>query len=65
MLLIEKRLTKINDEDSKKQEAIALLDLKNRNLECNIKEREADLEVMGEQITALKQKLRCVLFSQV
>jgi len=55
---IERRLSQLKKVDLKKQEAIKLLDWKNEKLECNIKERE----VMGEEITALKHKLRCVLY---
>jgi len=61
MMIIEKRLGELETENAEKKDAIVMLDSTNRNLECNIKDKESAVNILSEEIDSLKSKLRYVL----
>lgn len=58
MMLIEKRLGELETENAEKKEAITALDSTNKNLECNIKDKQTTVNVLSEEIDSLKAKIR-------
>ena len=58
MMIIEKRLGELETENAEKKDAIVMLDSTNKNLECNIKDKESAVSILSEEIDTLKAKLR-------
>jgi len=58
MMIIEKRLGELEQENTEKKDTIVVLDSTNRSLESNIKDKESAVNILSEEIENAKKKLR-------
>ncbi len=58
MMIIEKRLGELETENAEKKDCIVALDSTNKHLETNIKDKESTVNILSDEIDALKSKLR-------
>ena len=63
MMLIEKRLGELEQENTEKKDTIVVLDSTNKTLECNIKDKESTVNILSEEIDNLKKQMRYFFYS--
>lgn len=58
MMIIEKRLGELEQENTEKKDTIVVLDSTNKSLESNIKDKETAVNVLSDEIESTKKKMR-------
>lgn len=58
MMIIEKRLGELEQENTEKKDTIVVLDSTNKSLESNIKDKETAVNILSEEIESTKKKMR-------